>query len=175
MYNGTTLSENPLNIFVLSHDPVEAARQQADKHVVKMVLETAQLLCTAHRVIDGVDDSILYKQTHANHPCAIWVRESRSNYDWLYAHFEALANEYTFRYGKAHATWKKLATALKTAPKLISAINQTPFALCMPDEYKVNDDPVLSYQAYYIQGKASILNWTRREVPEFIRSHNAIV
>ena len=65
-----------MNIFVLDNDPFKAAEYQCDKHVVKMVLETAQLLCSAH-------ETAPYKRTHYNHPCAIWTRSSLSNYMWL--------------------------------------------------------------------------------------------
>ena len=81
-----------MNIFYLSRSPVEAAKMQCDKHVVKMILETAQLLSTAHHELDGA--SVAYKPTHKNHPSAVWVRSSSDHYRWTVAHLEALGSEY---------------------------------------------------------------------------------
>ena len=80
-----------MNIFYLDRDPHEAARLQCDKHVVKMILETAQLLSTAHNELDG--GQIAYKTTHKNHPSAVWARKSLDNYLWLYRHLEGLGSE----------------------------------------------------------------------------------
>ena len=81
-----------MNIFVLSEDPIEAAQMQCDQHVVKMTLETAQMLCTPFP-----NGSAPYKHTHYNHPCNVWVRESKANFIWLCDHGDALAQEYTDR------------------------------------------------------------------------------
>ena len=90
-----------MNIFYFDECPVISAEAQPDKMLVKMPLETAQMLCTAHRVLDGDEyaDSVgLYKTAYKNHPCTVWARQSRGNYEWLYVHFLALAMEYNFRY-----------------------------------------------------------------------------
>lgn len=92
-----------MNIFYLHSDAKECAVMHCDKHVVKMILETAQLLSTAHRLLDGNDDPILYKATHKNHPSAIWTRKSQKNYLWLTSLLQNLCQEYTYRYGKIHA------------------------------------------------------------------------
>ncbi len=155
-----------MNIFYLSQDPVDAARQQCDKHVVKMILETAQLLSTAHRELDGDDwaDGVgLYKRTHKNHPSAIWVRASHYHYQWTFYHFRALCEEYTRRYGKVHAT-ERLMNQLSIIPRLIDI---TPFVAppqCMPDEYK-QSDTVDAYRAYYIGDKAYMAKWAHSEAP----------
>jgi len=106
-----------MNIFYLDHDVRKCAEMHNDKHVVKMILEYAQLLSTAHRVLDGILstgisvsgrkrtvyvladnlDAVLYSATHVNHPSAIWVRQSDKNYDWLFGLFQALMDEYTYR------------------------------------------------------------------------------
>jgi hypothetical protein len=107
-----------MNIFVLDSSPEKAAEYHCDKHVVKMILETCQLLSTAHRVLDGevgvsnnggslkladADmDTTLLRSTHTNHPCAVWVRESEANYRWTWRLLCALCDEYTARYGKRH-------------------------------------------------------------------------
>ena len=111
-----------MNIFYLSPCPKQSAKDQCDKHVVKMILESAQMLCTAHRFLDSsewADEAGLYKMAHKNHPSSIWVRSSVHNYTWLYVHMVALMNEYTNRYGKHHATEKlsfAWASTLKKFP-----------------------------------------------------------
>ena len=91
-----------MNIFFLSLDPAEAARLHCDKHVVKMILESCQLLYCAHWMCGTIMPSNAYKKTHPNHPCAKWVRESQANYRWLCRLGLELCGEYTFRYGKHH-------------------------------------------------------------------------
>ena len=146
-----------MNIFYLDADPILAAQQQCDKHVVKMILETAQLLSTAHRELDGdayADSVGLYKATHKNHPSAVWVRECVANYHWAHVHLTALCAEYTRRYDKTHKTQRLLAP-LAVMPSAISskdAITDVP--QCMPDDYKCSDS-VAAYRAYYQQEKLS--------------------
>tara|TARA_R110000787_G_scaffold11033_1_gene36986 strand:- start:63 stop:572 length:510 start_codon:yes stop_codon:yes gene_type:complete len=146
-----------VNIFYLDADPILAAQQQCDKHVVKMILETAQLLSTAHRELDGdayADSVGLYKATHKNHPSAVWVRECVGNYHWAHVHLTALCAEYTRRYDKTHKTQRLLAP-LAVMPSAISskdAITDVP--QCMPDDYKCSDS-VAAYRDYYQQEKLS--------------------
>ena len=114
-----------MNIFYLSEDPILCAKYHNDSHCVKMILEYAQLMCTAHRELDVISkgslmDVTLYKATHKNHPSAVWVRESRANYEFLHKLFSALCNEYTRRYGKIHLTERKLKKLLYWPPKNIS-------------------------------------------------------
>ena len=145
-----------MNIFYFDTNPTLAAQMQPDKLLVKMPLESAQMLCTAHRVLDGdtyADAQGLYKIAHINHPCSIWVRETSGNYAWLYEHFIALSEEYTYRYGREHLSYTKLANALSVVPDNIKIAKQTPVALAMPDQYKEPDDPVLSYRQYVIAEK----------------------
>tara|TARA_R110002096_G_scaffold323861_1_gene517997 strand:+ start:77 stop:574 length:498 start_codon:yes stop_codon:yes gene_type:complete len=151
-----------MNIFHLSRCPIQSAQMQCDTHVVKMILETAQLLSTAHHVLDG-DAAIggIYKKTHMNHPSAIWARETSGNYRWLYCHFVALCDEYTHRYGKTHLTQTKLKDILYYLPTSIKHGDQTPIAQCMPDDYKVDSDPVTAYRSYYIGAKSDIANWNK--------------
>ena len=93
-----------MNIFYLDECPDKAARLQYNKHVVKMILESAQMLCTAHHIYgnDWQRDNVPYKQAHLNHPSTMWTRLCRANYMWLYNHMIALGDEYTKRYGKTH-------------------------------------------------------------------------
>ena len=145
-----------MNIFYFNDCPIKAAQAQPDKMLVKMPLETAQMLCTAHRELDGddyADEVGLYKRAYWNHPCTIWARESYKNYDWLYQHFLALGEEYTYRYGKVHASVSKLSNALEFIPYNIKVTERmTPLAQAMPDEYK-DDDPIKAYRDYCINEK----------------------
>lgn len=147
-----------MNIFYLHKDPVKAANAQYNKHVVKMILESAQLLCTAHLIIDGDKANVPYKATHKNHPSAIWTRESLSNYYWLYDHMIALGKEYTKRYGKEHLTIAKCKEPLKIAPKALLKLEPTEMPQCMPDAYKVLGNSVKAYWNYYIAEKSNICN-----------------
>ena len=164
-----------MNVFYLSRCPVTAAQFMCDSHVVKMILEVAQLLSTAHHILDG-DNAIggIYKKTHQNHPSAVWVRETSQNYDWTYSHFMALCSEYTFRYGKKHMTQTKMERVLYHHPKSIKGGSRTPMPQCMPDIYK-QADSVKAYRAYY-QGpeKAHIAKWNKaRPAPKWFVSADA--
>ena len=158
-----------MNIFYLDKDPEIAATMMCDKHVVKMILESAQMLSTAHRVCGGggrawIEKVGLYKMAHRNHPSTMWVRYSFDHYMWLYEHMVALMKEYTYRYGKHHAT-ERLLEPLSNVP----AIYRTGFTdppQCMPD-YCKNDNVVSAYQKYYISEKSDFATWKRREKPEW--------
>ncbi len=166
-----------MNIFILDKDPIISAQLQCDKHVVKMILESAQMLSTAHRVLDGdeyANENSLYKIAHKNHPCSIWVRETISNYQWLYNHFDALGKEYTYRYNKIHKSIDKLLLPLKQPPWNISEGGLTEFALAMKHEPQCMyiGDPVKSYRTYY-QTKRDNFNmvWTKRNQPEWFNAN----
>lgn len=176
-----------MNIFYLDKNPEIAANMHCDKHVVKMILEMAQLLSTAHRVLDGeqftelsknnrkikrwkLNDFLedhLYKATHVNHPSAVWVRESKENYEWAYKLFVALCSEYTHRYGKVHLTETKLKDYLELIPTNIQSKGLTIIPQAMPD-YCKEIDPVQGYRKYYINEKAKMLNYTNRETPYWL-------
>ena len=181
-----------MNIFHIDKDPRQCAVWMVDRHVVKMILETAQLLSTAHRVIDGTvvlghrkqangssrkikqwvlndaRETILYKATHVNHPSAIWVRESVENYNWLVDHMFALGDEYTYRYGKRHLTIEKLAYTLQSPPFNLKQWDWTVPPSAMDEKYIVSDDPVVNYRNYYNKGKRDLHKWTRRDSPTWI-------
>ena len=156
-----------MNIFYLDRDPVIAAQMMCDKHVVKMILESAQMLSTAHRVLDGDDyanETGMYKMAHKNHPSTIWVRSSFDNYVWLWDHMTALMREYTHRYGKHHAT-ERLKECLAQVPTNISfGVKFTDPPQCMPELCK-GENTVLAYQNYYIIEKSGFARWTKREIP----------
>ena len=148
-----------------------------DKHVVKMILEYGQLLSTAHRTLDGVDnvladplhDSIMYKATHKNHPSAIWARKSKENYIWLSNLLIDLCEEYTYRYEKVHKVERTglCFVLLKNVPKNIGKEGWSEPTPAMPDIYKVSEDSITSYKKYYIHEKARIARWTKRPPPNW--------
>jgi hypothetical protein len=157
-----------MNIFVLNENPKLAAQDQCDKHVVKMILESAQLLCSAHHIFPNSDLSHLYKLTHKNHPCSIWTRQSKQNYEWLCSHALALCEEYTFRYKKIHASKKVIDWCSVNEPN-IPSIGMLEFVKAMPNEYKT-DDTVESYRQYYIKDKLKKIKmvYTNRKIPEWM-------
>lgn len=151
-----------MNIFVLSEDPIQAARDQCNKHVVKMVIETAQLLSTA-MFINHIDCKLLpYEPTHIHHPSTLWTAQTLDNAAWLLSHGFALAEEYTKRYNKVH----KSQAAIENVERFINGdpTKHTPFALAMPHEWK-SDDAVQSYRAYYIAEKSRFAKWRPRAAP----------
>lgn len=166
-----------MNIFALDPDPWEAAASHYDKHVVKQVLETAQLLSTARHVL-GCPTPGIYKPTHRNHPCALWVRETFGNYIWTFNLFDALLHEYEIRYEKAHKSGE-LWEALFPGPKLERALegesSLTPFAVAMPDNVRLSD-PVASYRNYYRSYKAHLWAYrSPRRPPEWNPEPQGIV
>jgi len=149
-----------MNIFYLHRDPVKAAVVQYNKHVVKMILESAQMLCTAHHCYGSSEQkaNIPYRQAHLNHPSTIWARKSRATYMWLYNHMIALGKEYTKRYGKEHLTITKCRDFLATPPLHIQGNEFVEPPQCMPDQYKVDNDAVTAYWNYYEKEKHTVKN-----------------
>ena len=154
-----------MNLFVLDLDPSKCAEYHVNSHVVKMVIEAAQLLSTAHVVLDG--QQVAMKMTHISHPCARWTRATQGNYDWTLRYYEALCLEYQHRYDKVHAS-SRFLPVLCTPPHNIKPNGMTPFALAMPDQYKVTGDAVQSYRNYYTHGKVDLHTWKRRGKPEWM-------
>jgi len=154
-----------MNLFFVNEDPVMAAIDLADKHVVKMILECCQMMSTAARR-NGYDSEHIYKDAHVNHPMTRWVGDSKQHYSWCWDHALALSTEYKIRYGKTHKSSLLL-------PRLAVAMDQIPDngwqdpPLCMPDEYKVGNY-VESYREYYRKGKAHIHQWSNKFRPEWI-------
>ena len=145
-----------MNIFYLHRDPVIAAKVQYNKHVVKMILESAQMLCTAHHHY-GNGNNVPYKKAHYNHPSTKWVRESDEHYNWLFDHMVALGHEYTKRYGKTHLTINKCFLPLYRIPVGIPNNGFTPPPQCMPDQYK-DELSTTAYWNYYIGEKHVVAN-----------------
>jgi hypothetical protein len=176
-----------VNIFAVDNDPVQAAQWLVDKHIVKMILESCQLLSTAHRLLDGTQyidktktgrnvkrwrlpderETVLYSVTHINHPSAVWCRETTSNYEWLYQHFQALCMEYNHRYGKYHKCMN-MWDHLSMRPRNMTDGPLQPFSVAMDKQYIVSTDPIENYRNYYKIGKARMHKWTKREKPIWI-------
>ena len=182
-----------MNIFTTNDCPVISAHEMCDKHVVKMIVESAQMLSTAHRMLDGTIqiapsksgkrmvkhyrlfndldlDETLYKAVHYKHPCTVWTMESNQNYDWHWIHFKALCNEYTYRYGKVHSS-ERLLIPLCWGPKNIPKGKLTPFKLAMKSNPEcMLENPVLSYRAFYQTKQDRFkMAWTKREKPEWFQ------
>lgn len=156
-----------MNIFVLDNNLRTCARYHCDQHVVKMILESVQLLCTA-LVKKGFTTP--YKPTHIHHPCVLWVEESYDNFIWLAALADELNREYRFRYAKKqdHASMSVLREILHFR---YSRKGLTEFRQAMPDEYKVPNNPVEAYRAFYRGDKLGFATWTNREVPYWLCDH----
>ena len=154
-----------MNIFYLSNCPQKAAEFHNDKHCVKMILEYAQMLSTAHRVLDGENvHSDLYKVTHKNHPSTVWTRSSKQHYDWLFRLFRMVSAEYTLRYGKVHKTWNKLGKILETTPKNLQDFGWIDPPQCMPEHCK-KSDTIDAYRTYYLTEKVAISTWKHSKQP----------
>jgi len=177
-----------MNIFILDKDPVIAAQMLCDRHIPKMIVESAQMLSTVHRLLDGTPekrpsksgktiqtyysfgderDDLYYLAVHKYHPCTTWTMESKGNYDWHYNHFVGMAEEYEYRRGKQHATFVKLGKLLEKAPINIPQAGLTEFAQAMshyPD-CMVKGDAVKAYRNYYHVAKP-FATWTwKRPAP----------
>lgn len=180
-----------MNIFALSNDPVEAAQLQCDRHIVKMVVESAQMLSTAHRMLDGelietltktgrkgrhyklpdYREDLFYKAVHYHHPCTVWTMKSNNNYTWHWIHFAALCDEYTYRYGKVHKTDLVLREELQNLPRNISVGPKTPLPLAMKSNPEcMKEDVVESYRLFYQTKQHRFkMKWSKRPVPEWFR------
>jgi hypothetical protein len=161
-----------MNLFVLDEDPIIAAQNQCDKLVCKMIIESAQLLCTAFH-LQGINAP--YKKTHQNHPSAIWTRLSLGNFKWTLGHAEALAKEYTFRYSKIHKTTNVINWCKENLHLLhFDSKQQTEFAVAISPAQKCRQHPsfdslpvVEKYRLYYNYDKAHFCKWTRRNTPHW--------
>lgn len=164
-----------MNIFVLSEDPIEAALAQCDKHVVKMITETAQLLSLGYSKFTSQEQfqhavkmGWAYRPTHENHPCSKWTLASKHNRRWLLEHADGLARTYTQRYGRVHKSQHVIDCLFDLYLHCEDGdpAQHTPFTLCMPEQYR-GVDPVQSYRAFYIGEKARFAKWNHGPTPRW--------
>ena len=177
-----------MNVFYVDKHPVKAAEQMCDKHIVKMILESAQLLCTCHRVMDGTEyygktangrkikrwkhpdrkmNKHLYLAGHVNHPTNIWLRECRENYMLMFTYYKLICEEYTYRYGKEHGA-KDYWWILREPPKNMPSLGKTtpvPQAMKEFPQCKVDGDSVQAYRNFYVVAKRRFATWKERGAP----------
>lgn len=182
-----------MNIFYLHYDTKICAREHCDKHVVKMIIEYAQLLSTAHRILDGkmyldltangrrikrwklhdYREPVLYKASHINHPSAVWVRKDLSHYQWLWNMASELCQEYRHRYGGANDKQHKTSLVIQKLSFAPDNIPRTGYFIeppqAMPDDVKVPGDSIAAYRNYYKVHKAGFAKWTNREIPDWYK------
>ncbi len=181
-----------MNIFILDKEPKKAAEYHCDKHVVKMILESAQMKSTAHwlhllsangktlkdfkRVrdakqwlLENTDEKYHppYSMTHVNHPCTKWVSSTKQNYMWHYDLLFYLCDEYTNRYNKIHKTSQYLSWFKNNIPINIKDAKKESFPICMSEDYKIQNDPILSYRNYYIKDKSRFAKWKNGNIPHW--------
>lgn len=176
-----------MNIFVVHETPQVAAEMLCDKHIVKMPIESAQMLSTAHRFLDGTkrtafaingrkystwwhptDDSdtpVLYRSTMINHPCTAWTRENIENYIWHVEHAMELCREYTRRYDRVHASQRIIEWCAENVPTNIPHGNMTQWAQAMPEIFQDRNNSVTAYRNYYIGAKKRFATWKNGNVP----------
>ena len=153
-----------MNIFVLDKNIKKCAQYHCDQHVSKMILESAQILCTS---LNKQGFQTPYKSTHVKHPCVLWVEESYSNFLWLKQLAIELNNEFIYRYDKDkdHASIKVLT---EIEVHTFTDKGLTEFAQAMPDKYKFKNDAVRAYRNFYRGEKVRFAKWTKRSAPKWI-------
>lgn len=158
-----------MNIFLLDNNIELSAQYHVDRHCIKMILETAQILCTTYHLLTDLPEQLIpYKKTHINHPCVKWARESLGNHKYCINLFNALTKEYTYRYNRIHKTEIVMKDLLTYLPiKLCNFENLTPFAQAMPKEFK-QQNAIQAYRDYYNYKKRHLFKWTKREIPSWI-------
>ena len=178
-----------MNIFYLHNDPKICAEWHVDKHVSKMLVEYAQLMSTAHRVLDGEEyvglstngrkvkrwrlngeyEDIVYKACHVNHPSGVWTRQSKSHYVWLYNLWCELHKEFVYRYGKSHRSFDLLKDILATPPMNIldTPFVEPPQAMKQFPQCMVDGDSITAYRNFYREAKKGFANWKNRKAPDW--------
>lgn len=158
-----------MNIFILDTNPAKAASYHCDKHVTKMVLESAQIMSTVmHK--KGLSHLAPYKPTHENRAPILWTERSRSNFEWLFTLYNYLNKEYTARYGKIHKCSKHTLTFRYANSFMSFEVEElTPFVQVMPEKYRIENDPVQAYRNYYMREKRGFAKWKNTRPPEWWR------
>ena len=157
-----------MNIFILDKNIKKCAKYHCDQHVVKMILESVQILCTA---LNKKGFKTPYKSTHINHPCVLWAETSYDNYLWLKELTLELNFEYLYRFSKS-SDHKSIYVLNEIAEYKYPRTGLTEFAQAMPDKYKVPGNPVKAYRKFYLGEKMGFAKWTKRQIPAWVRNSN---
>lgn len=156
-----------MNIFVLDYDIEKCARYHCDKHVVKMILESVQIICTA---LNKKGISTPYKPTHQKHPCVLWVEESYENFLWLKKLAIALNNEFKYRFDK-NTDHKSIAVLDEVSKHQYENCGLTEFAQAMPEKYRIPGNPVQAYRNFYLGEKMHFAEWSKRKTPFWVKGN----
>jgi hypothetical protein len=154
-----------MNIFVLDRDIRACARYHMDRHVVKMILESAQMLCTVLH-LQGLEAP--YAPTHSRHPCTLWAGATLANWRWLRRLALALNDEFRYRFERDEDHASAVVARDLPAPPLPRR-KRTPFAQAVPEGYRVEGDAVAAYRRFYVGEKSHLASWTRRRAPKWFR------
>ena len=166
-----------MNRFLINYSPELCARDLCDKHVVKMPLEEAQMLCTTVRLHapEYAEFAGLYRAVHQKHPCTIWAGQTRANYLYSLDMFREMCREYTHRYGKVHASWR-LYDALIDAAQCVPDGDITPHPECFSEHTDLKSGrpwPIQSYRKFYMTKQRRFkMVWTKRDVPDWFEYQN---
>ena len=156
-----------MNIFILDNEIEKCAQYHCDQHVVKMILESVQMLCTA---LNKKGFTTPYKSTHIKHPCVLWVEESFENFTWLQNRAIALNTEYRFRFER-DSDHKSIFVLSELSNYTYDNRGLTEFAQAMPDKYKIPGNAVKAYRQFYLGEKMKFAKWTKRHSPEWIHEY----
>ena len=153
-----------VNIFILDKNIKKCAQYHCDQHVSKMILESAQMLCTT---LNKRGIKTPYKSTHINHPCVLWLNKSYSNFLWLKELAVELNREYIYRYEKTkdHASIKVI-TEIESYQYTDTGL--TEFAQAMPEKYKFKNNAVRAYRSFYRGEKIKFAKWSKRPMPTWM-------
>lgn len=159
-----------MNIFLLDTDLESSVKSLCDQHVVKMTLETAQILSTAAFSLKLPRTSWQYQPTHINHPCCIWAGESIVNFNWLSNYGQAISQEFSYRFNKIHGS----QLTLDNLHRLVTKTNQPEsFALAIKPAHRTAiykprlplDLAVIEYRNYYLRDKIDFARWSNNRLP----------
>ena len=154
-----------MNIFVLDKNIDKCAKYHCDQHVVKMILESVQIMCT---VLNKKGIITPYKSTHVKHPCVLWAEKSYDNFLWLSNLTITLNEEFKYRYKKT-TNHNSIDVLNKIRHKEFESTGLTEFAQAMPDKYKVPGDAISAYRNFYLGEKMKFAKWTRRKPPFWVK------
>ena len=163
-----------MNRFLINYTPDLIAADLCDKHVVKMPLEEAQMLCTVVRKYNNeyADEHGLYRAVHQKHPCTLWAMETQANYSFAYSLYTSMLCEYHHRYGKWHGAGKH-SEALHRGIKYIPAGGLTPHPQCFSglDHLKTDEYwPIEAYRAFYVVDKMKFARYNKgRDMPYWMK------